>query len=160
MLKEIFKKLDNWIEEENIQATNNSFPSLKVCEFRVVGQNALLEAKLRLKIAATVDVDTIDNASHSIRAKLNELLKLEGLELDPLGNEIWMPEETRYVDIFVGKWLRATRALPVYILVSKAKFAVNKNKDLILQYLAHDPDPEFFDLCEKYDVDLNEFIRQ
>ena len=133
MLRDIFAKLDNWIEEENNQATKKSFPELKVCEFRVVDQNALLEAKLKLRIAATADVDTIDNASHSIRAMLNELLKLEGLELDPLGKEIWMPEETRYADIYLGKWIRAIRALPVFILVSKAKYAFRKNKDLILQ---------------------------
>lgn len=131
-----------------------------MCEFRVVGQNALLEAKLDLKLAATVDVDTIDNASHSVRAKLSEFLRLEGLELDPLGNEIWMPEETRYTDIYIGDWVRALRAWPVYILVSKAKFAIDKNKGLIRQYLAHRPDPLFFDLCEKYEVDIGHVLRQ
>ena len=65
-----------------------------------------------------------------------------------------MPEETQYADIFVGDWVRAMRALPLYVMVSKAKFAVEKNRALIRQYIAHEAPDEFFELCDRHQVDL------
>jgi len=35
-------------------------------------------------IAATADVDAFTNAEYVVKAKLNELLRVVGLELDPL----------------------------------------------------------------------------
>ena len=86
MLRPVFEKLNLWINAENQSATREGLPLLKNCEFRIVGQNALLEARLKLQIAATADLDVIDNANHVVRVRLNELLKAEGMELDPLGN--------------------------------------------------------------------------
>ena len=160
MLKSVFEKLDLWINAENQMAARERVPLLKKSEFRVVGQNALLEAHLNLDIASTADVDTIDNANHIVRVKLNELLKAQGMELDPLGNEIWMPEETQYTDIFIGDWVKAMRALPVFVMVSKAKFAVEKNKSLIRQYMAQQAPDEFFELCERHQVDLDAVLKE
>lgn len=102
MLAEIFAELDQWVADENKSAGINGFRSIPRSVFRVVGQAALMEAELDFSIATTVDVDVLNNAKHEVVAKLSELLTAEGLELDPLSNEIWMPDETIYVDIYKG----------------------------------------------------------
>jgi len=158
MLKPIFEKLDRWIEEENKQANVEGLPALKKCEFHIVGQNALIEAKLDLFVTATTDVDSIDNASHAIRSRLNELLKVEGLELDPLGSEIWMPKETQYSTIYEGTWVKAYLADPLYIFVSKAKFARKKDLVLLQEFIAKAADYEFFRLCATYQIDLEKIL--
>ena len=103
-LAAIFERLDQWVTAENKSATIDGFQLLPKSIFRVVGQAALLEAKVRFNVAATVDVDVLNNAKHEVVAKLSELLMAEGLELDPLSNEIWMPMETQYVEIVNGDW--------------------------------------------------------
>ena len=99
-LATIFERLDQWVTAENQSATIEGFRLLAKSIFRVVGQAALLEAKVQFNVAATVDVDVLNDAKHEVVAKLSELLIAEGLELDPLSNQIWMPIETQYVEIF------------------------------------------------------------
>ncbi len=88
--------------------------------------NALLEAKLDIEIAATADVDAFNDAEYSVVAKLNELLLQEGLEYDQLSNEIWMPVENVYRDIFRGHWVIALLAQPEFVMLSKAKNGFRK----------------------------------
>lgn len=158
-LEKIFRKLDQWIAEQNAEARKESLPSIAKCEFRVVGQTALLEAKLDLEIVATADVDAVSNATYSVLAKFNELLKAEALEYDQLSNEIWMPRESKYVDIYRGAWVTALRAEPEFVMVSKAKMAMGKNKALLRQYVASGPAKIFFDLCQKYQVSIEDILQ-
>ena len=157
-LATVFEQLDQWVTTENQSATIEGFPLLPQSVFRVVGQAALLEAHVQFNVAATVDVDVLNNARHEVVAKLSELLNAEGLELDPLGNEIWMPSETLYVDIFRGDWITAMRAETEHIMVSKALKAPTKNRVLLRSYIATRPPESFFKMCEKYRVDLNGII--
>jgi len=159
MLNEIFARLDRWVSTENESTNFQGLPALPKSVFRVVGQTALLEANLEFAIAATVDVDILNNAKYEVLAKLNELLIAEGLELDPLSNEIWMPEETNYIDLYQGEWIHALLAEPQYIMVSKALKSPSKNKVLLRQYIAHGPHQVFFDLCEKYKINLQSIVR-
>jgi hypothetical protein len=158
MLSVIFEKLDDWVNEQNIEARKESFLPISACTFRVVGQTALLEAKLNLAIAATADVDAYNDAAFSVISKFSELLRMEGLEYDPLSNEIWMPPETTYEDLFRGKWVVAQVARPEYVILSKAKMAPVKNRVLLLDYVASEPDEFFFDLCKKHQVDLAKIL--
>jgi hypothetical protein len=159
MLKEIFHQLDVWVTDENIYASQNGYRSFPKCEFKIVGQAALMEAMLKIEFAATVDVDAMTNASYEVIAKFDQLLKANGLELDPLSGEIWMPAETIYVDLYEGAWVLAQRAEPEYIMVSKAVKAPQKNKILLGRYIAARPPQQFFKLCEKYNVNLAEILR-
>ncbi len=113
-----------------------------------------MEANLNLHIAATQDFDAIHNAHHSVMTKLSKLLAANGLIYDVLSPEIWMPEEVRNVDIFLGDWVSVVRAEPEYVMLSKAKMALEKNRVLLRQYIASRPPSSFFDLCSKYNVDL------
>ncbi len=157
-LAAVFERLDQWVTAENQSATIEGFRLLPKSIFRVVGQAALLEANVLFNVAATVDVDVLNNAKHEVVAKLSELLMAEGLELDPLSNEIWMPSETRYIEIFNGDWVTAMRAETEFIMVSKALKAPSKNRVLLRNYVATRPPTSFFKMCEKYNVDVNAVI--
>lgn len=155
MLAIIFEILDGWINDENKEARREGLRAIAKCEFRIVGQMALMEAKLDLHIAVTGDVDAFNNAHHSVMTKWNDLLIANGLKYDLLSNEIWMPAETIYLEIYKGDWVTAFRAEPEYIMISKAKMAMEKNRLLLRQYIASRPPQIFFDLCLKYSVNLD-----
>jgi hypothetical protein len=159
MLKTIFNKLNNWIDLENKESRREGLKLFKSCTFRVVGQTALLEAKLDLEIAATTDVDAFTDGEAMVVSKFNEFLKQDGLEYDQLSNEIWMPEETTYSQIYKGPWVTALLAEPEFILVSKAKMSPKKNLPLIRAFIASEPRPSFFELCEKHNVDLASILK-
>jgi hypothetical protein len=159
MLADIFARLDQWVANENQAAKSEGLRTIPKSVFKVVGQAALLEAKLEFSVATTVDVDILNNAKHEVVAKLNELLVAEGLELDPLSNEIWMPDETKYIDLYRGDWTHAVLAETPYIMVSKALKSPAKNKILLRNYIAHRPPKIFFDLCTKYAVNLQSIVK-
>lgn len=159
MLADIFARLDQWVANENQAAKSEGLRTIPKSVFKVVGQAALMEAKLEFSVATTVDVDILNNAKHEVVAKLNELLVAEGLELDPLSNEIWMPDETKYIDLYRGDWTHAVLAQTPYIMVSKALKSPEKNKILLRNYIAHRPPKIFFDLCTKYAVNLQSIVK-
>lgn len=158
MLKKIFKKLDKWIGEQNVERAEEGMLSISACEIKVIGQTALVEAEISLHIPATMDVDVFANYEYSVRRKFAGLLKENGKELDPVGHEAWMPKETEYEIFFFGKWLKAYLAKPEYVLLPKAMKAPKKNKALIVEYLASEPPAKFFKLAKKYKVDLDHFL--
>jgi len=77
---------------------------------------------------------------------------------DELSNEIWMPEETKYISIYKGQSVDGYYAEPEYVLLSKALKAPEKNKNLIIQYISIGPSQLFLDLCSKYQVNLEVFL--
>lgn len=158
MLRKVIEKLDNWIEGENSHSQQAGILPIHYCEILVIGQTALIESKLSIHIAATVDVDIYKELEHSVMKKFESLLKENGKELDPVGHEAWMPKETQYEILFKGKWVTAKLAKPEYIMISKAKKAPGKNRELITDYIANDPPEEFFRLAEKYAIDLNQMM--
>jgi hypothetical protein len=83
-LAAVFERLDQWVTAENQSATIEGFRLLpKSIFFGVVAQAALLEANVQFNVAATVDVDVLNNAKHEVVAKLSELLMAEGLDSIP-----------------------------------------------------------------------------
>ncbi|WP_171039902.1 hypothetical protein, partial [Streptococcus pseudopneumoniae] len=69
-----------------------------------------------------------------------------------------MPDETQYSGFYTGKWVDVTLAKPEYILVSKALKAPDKNKQLIADYISSGPPEIFYELAEKYKVDLEKIL--
>src|SRR6266542_3983167 len=102
MLAEIARKLDAWTVDQNLAASADGLPHLRACTIRVLGQTALFEAKVPLTLAATRDVDVRADYSDAVRREFERLLAVQGRELDPLGDEIWMPRETRYEPLCEG----------------------------------------------------------
>ena len=106
-------------------------------------------------MAATADVDLKYQIEYVVKKKFEELFSEIKKHLDPVGHEAWMPQETEYIKIFSGQIVSGYIAEPVFVILSKAKMARNKNRQLIVDYLASkDLDPRLFDLAEKYNVDV------
>jgi hypothetical protein len=158
MLVRLARELDAWVVDRNLEARAAGLLSMRSCTIRVLGQTALFEAGVPLTLAATKDVDVRADYEDGVRREFERLLAREGRELDPLGHEIWMPEETRYSELFVGSFVRLLLAESDAVLVSKALKAPRKNRPLLTEYLAQGPSARFLELATKYSLDLEQFL--
>ena len=155
MIVEIVKKLGEWIEGENQKLFDGGSLPVERVEIYIIGQTALLEAELSIEVAATMDVDCYKELSFKVSQKFDELLRQGGRHLDLVGHEAWMPEETEYRCLYESSVVMLFIAEPVYVILSKAKVAIDKNRNLIIDYLASsDLDERIFNLAVKYNVDL------
>lgn len=158
MLKEVCQKLDKWLAGKNRERSETG--TLPVyCDIQIIGQTALLEARLGLRLAATMDVDLHNQLHGAVREKLEALLAVHGKKIDPVGHEAWMPDETKFNSIFEGKFVKCFVAQPEYVLISKAKMAPLKNRNLIVEYLGTQPTELFLDLAKKYKIKLEDFLK-
>ncbi len=159
MLATVFRKLDAWMLVQSLSYEAEGLAPMAPVEIRVIGQTALLEANLGLALAATRDVDAIATwTDDEARRKLAQLLQAGGKELDPVAHEAWMPQETEYDTLVAGRFVTGLIARPEYVLVSKAKYAPAKNRVLITDYIAAGASPLFFELAERYQVDLEALL--
>jgi hypothetical protein len=157
VLKKVAQKLDAWVIDQNVAAASEGLPRHRSCTIRVLGQTALLEAELPLRLATTRDVDVRADYDDAVRREFERLLAAAGRELDPVAHEIWMPRETRYLEFYAGNLVRLELAEPEAVLVSKALKAPQKNAPLLTEYLALGPSERFLALAKKYKVDLEQF---
>ena len=158
MLVEVAAQLDAWVVERNLEARAEGMLRLPPCSIHLLGQSALMEVGAPLTLAVTNDVDVHANYVSAIEAELRRLLQQRGKELDPVGDEIWMPKETDYQLLFAGKFVTLKVADIDAILISKALKAPHKNRSLIIEYLAHGATPRFLRLARKYKIDLESFL--
>lgn len=158
VLRDIFKKLAALIQEENLGRirSDNPEPLIKACEFKILGQFALIEANV--SDIATRDVDAQTTGNDWVKARFSELLKAHKLVWDRHSHEIRMPKETKYNVLFTGESLRALIAQPEYVLISKALYAPEKNQGIFQEYIAAGPSQEFLKLAAKYKLDLEKLI--
>lgn len=154
ILREIFNTLNDWIEAENQTARSEGLIFIDDCRFQLLGQSALMCSDIGIEIRATADLDAYTNAQYSVIKYLDNLLLPYGMKFDTLSKEIWMPEETKYTPFYSGSHVTVELAEVEYLLVSKAKFAMEKNRPLLIEYLSKEPTELFFELAEKYKLDL------
>ncbi|MEB2314452.1 MAG: hypothetical protein OZ928_21625 [Polyangiaceae bacterium] len=157
MLSEIALQLDAWVIEQNVAFRAAGTPSYRPCEIRIIGQTALLESGLPLVLVATKDVDARGTYEYGVEAEFRRMLELRGRALDAVAQEAWMPRETRYAALYSGKLVTLLLAEPEAVLVSKALKAPVKNRPLLIDYLASGPSRRFFELVERYAVNLEQF---
>jgi hypothetical protein len=155
---DIFLVLDQWVARENVRARADGTPTHKKCTIRVLGQAALWVAKVDLTLTATQDLDAYADYDWAVQKELERLLAKDGKVLDPHGHEVWMPRETRYDLLYEGTYVDAWVADPDAVLISKACKAPEKNMGLITEYLAKGASERFFELAQKYTVDLEQFV--
>lgn len=158
MLAQVAERLDAWVVERNLEARAEGMLALPACTIHLLGQSALFEVGVPLTLAVTNDVDVRADYAHAVEAELRRLLKQAGKELDPLGDEVWMPKETRYDVLFAGEFVTLKVADVEAILISKALKAPRKNRALIVEYLARGATPRFMSLARRYRVDLESFL--
>ncbi len=66
--------------------------------------------------------------------------------------------ETEWHVLYVGTHVTAHAADADAVLVSKARKAPQKNQALLVEYLARGASDRFFELAERYAVDLESFL--
>ena len=161
-LDAIFAALAGEIAQENVTLREEGLTPLAHTEIRVMGQMSLLsntEVQAQIRLIATVDVDATVRGEFWVQKKFEELLLKDGLELDPVASEIWLPAEATFTEMFSSNLLTCLRLDALYALVSKAIKAKEKNRILIRQAL-----PifgrELEDLIKKYGGDLVYFEEQ
>lgn len=160
-LVKILKKLDNWIERTNDEAFEEGFVFVPNCQITILGQMGLLidkEIAIQLSPVATADLDAWVKADHQIITQFKKLLDTEGLVLDELSNEIWLPEEYKTESFFKGERVTCLKVKPLYLLVSKAIKAKEKNRILVKDAISVFRE-ELVDLIVKYGGDPNYFIK-
>jgi hypothetical protein len=158
MLLDVVTELDDWVVAQNAEARAEGLRLLSPCTIKLLGQAALIESGCKLPLAATRDVDVLADYEWSVQQQFERLLQARGLELDPLGREVWMPRETRYDPLFSGQFVTLLVADSEAVLVSKALKAPAKNGVLITDYLSQGATPRFLQLAHKYAVDLDQFV--
>jgi hypothetical protein len=158
MLIDLFAKLDRLIAEENVERRDVGTTEIPRADIRVVGQMALIEAAIDLDLAATQDLDAFLAGDYWIQKRLEQLLAEVGMTFDDTSDLIWMPSETEYIELYAGRFVRASRAKVEYVLLSKAHKAPRKNAPLIIEYLAKDPSDLFWSLVATYNVDLQGIV--
>lgn len=159
MLLEVFKSLNQWIWETNDLRRKENVLAYNRCHIRVIGQMALIEAKVELTLAGTIDVDVYADYEYAIRAKFEELLRGQKKILDSVDHEAWMPQETEYDLLYDGVYVQAYVAQADYVLLAKALKAPRKNYALLREYLQRSPTKRFFDLAKKYELDFEAFLK-
>lgn len=158
MILKIFKKLDRVISDENSRRRINSSLPIPRFYIKLLGQMALFESKIELSLASTMDLDVYANYNSAAKKEFEMILNKFGFALDPTSNEIWMPEETEYEKIYNGMSFDGCVAKPEYVLISKAKMAKEKNRNLILQYISKFNSKIFNDLVIRYKIDIESFL--
>ena len=158
MLVEIAERLETFVVERNLEARSEGMLMLRPCIIKLLGQTALIEAKVPLTLAATNDVDVCADYEFAVEQEFRRLLATKGRELDSLGGEVWMPAETTYQPLFVGHCVSLLVADTEAVLVSKGLKAARKNRPLLTEYLARGPSARFMKLARKYRLDLEQFL--
>jgi len=158
MLQDVARRLDDFVIAQNLEARAEGLPLLRPCVIKLLGQRALMESRVSLGLAATKDVDVFADYEFSVEREFRRLLAGEGLELDPLGREIWMPAETKYEPLFKGRFVTLLVADADAVLLSKGLKAPRKNGPLLTEYLARGASPRFLKLARKYGLDLEQFV--
>jgi hypothetical protein len=104
-----------------------------------------------------MDVDVYANYEYTVKKEFQRLLEKENKFLDEFSDEIWMPEETEYLDFFSGRNFNAYIAKEEYVLISKALKAPDKNKLLVMEYISKGADKLFWELAKKYKLKTGDF---
>ncbi|MBM4252288.1 MAG: hypothetical protein FJ146_09975 [Deltaproteobacteria bacterium] len=158
MIDKVFQSLDRDIARLNQTLRKDGVAEIPRFFIKLLGQTAVIAAKLDIPVFATADVDAYANFTWLAKERFCAILAEEGLHYDELSNEIWMPRETTYSSIYSGLTFDGYRADLEYVLISKALKAKAKNRVLIRDYLVAGASPLFLNLCKIYGIDLEEFV--
>jgi len=157
---------EEWKERRN-EGNSYSRPTL---EFKIVGQAAILlstfaneltKEGVLLTSTSEIDAITIPQAHawprfHDIRS----ILERKGIPFDDLSDQIWMPSETEYTQIYPNDdsftMLTVLIADSESVLISKAVKAPKKNKRLLEAYFASGlVTQRFKDMAKKYNMKID-----
>ena len=130
---------------------------LGVFKIQILGQLSLMlnqAASEELQLAATKDVDALLSGDIAMKLETKRALKSFGLEYDELSKEIWIPEGATFTNYYTSTALVISVVDPFSTLIAKAKFAVKKNQQLLLQAIAV-YEGELLDAFKKHHIDID-----
>lgn len=138
-MKELFEKLFEQLDAVIAQYEKDNDLTLQKTHITIMGQLALLlhpEAKLdQLDLAATRDLDAIVKGANQTFLELKKQLEKFHFIYDMDSEKIWLPKNYTTTHFYSSSKLIVNIVDPIFILVSKALKAKEKNKKLIQQAL-------------------------
>lgn len=126
----------------------------------VLGQQGLLvrsDSLPNLKLLATTDFDGLLRGEVPTEDIFKACLREAGLTYDEQSEYIWLPDETSDEELYDSKTIRVTSPQPVYLIVSKAVKAPEKNKQLVIDSISEFGE-SLIELLEKYGADIDYFL--
>lgn len=160
-MKNLFQKLNYEIAEENKERKESGAPKIQHAQINIMGQYCLLlNAKIQadLDLVLTNDVDAILEADYFVKKRFAEILKENGLELDPDSSFVWIPPKAKFEDIYQGENLTVSILDAESALLSKAIKAPEKNRFLIIEALLSKKFKNLSDKIKKEGGDINYFL--
>lgn len=161
LLRSLFAELNARIEALNLERESDglfAFPKAKV---QLLGQFSLLVNKkisTVLSLAHTGDLDALLKMDHSIKIELKKLLAKNGFVYDEDSPLIWIPEGSKFEEIYDFDHIKIESIDSESALVSKAIKARHKNLQLIREAIASDAFPTLVDRILKHGGRLEDFL--
>ena len=128
---DILEELNSRLTELNAERQSEELPLLNPIKIKILGQFSLLinpAIEGKLHPTATVDVDALLSCEWICKVEFKRLLQEHGYAYDELSNEIWIPQDAQFVEIFRSRFVWCDSLSPLDALVSKAIKAPEKNK--------------------------------
>ena len=111
-----------------------------------------------LNLIQTADMDAKLRMDYFTKNKLLDLLKAKGLVYDEDSHLVWIPENTKVIELFRFKNIEVKLIDAESILLSKAIHAPQKNKQLIRQAIASGKFPDLVDRIIENNGKLDFFL--
>lgn len=160
MYQRVIADFEARVAQLNLTRMNNV--PCRPLEVIILGQQALLVQHKKLAgltLLATTDFDAQLRGEVPLEDIFKNCLRECGITYDEESHMIWMPAETKYEQLYESEYLSVMVPLPVYLLLSKAKYAKKKNRQLIVEAIADDTlSDELLELMDMYDVDVEYFL--
>ncbi len=162
IIQNLIQDLEAFYHDANKELEEDGSPPLKPLEVRILGQFSLIlnkEVFEELQPGATVDVDALLSGDSMLKLELKRRLRKYGLEYDELSEEIWIPKGATYSEYYSSEALTILIIAPFITLTAKAKFAVTKNKQLLIRAIAIYED-KLLGIFKEHDVDIESLISE
>jgi len=163
MMKKIFAELNKAVELETRQRLKNGTLAIPKSEVILLGQMGLMlneSVSAILSLIQTGDMDAKLRMDYFTKNKLLELLKANGLVYDEDSHLIWIPENAEAIELFRFKNIEVNLIDAESILVSKAIYAPQKNRQLIRQAIASAKFPNLVDRIVENNGKLDFFLEE
>lgn len=161
LLKEIFEELNLRILELNRANRAEGLAIYPKAEILLLGQLSLsVDEKVvaRLNLTQTADLDALLKAEFKIKDELKKILPRYGYVYDEDSPLIWIPPESKFVNLFLLDRITVKYLDAESVLLSKAIKAPKKNKVLIREALATNLFPSLADRILKHGGNLEDFL--
>ncbi|MEJ2170068.1 MAG: hypothetical protein P8X90_31600 [Desulfobacterales bacterium] len=163
LMKKIFTELNQAVELENRQRLKNGTLAIPKSEVILLGQMGLMlneSVSAILSLIQTGDMDAKLRMDYFTKNKLLELLKANGLVYDEDSHLIWIPKNAEAIELFRFKNIEVKLIDAESILVSKAIYAPQKNRQLIRQAIASVKFPNLVDRIVENNGKLDFFLEE